>query len=98
MVGPEWPPTTVTPVSEGGAPVISERNFAARTTSRVVTPKRRFGLNTPAFLRVSATIGTVEFTGFEIMRRWASGAEVATAEARSRTMEALVCVGWLEDF
>jgi hypothetical protein len=40
----------------------------ARTTSRDVTPKTLFGLNTPYCFKTSETIGTVELTGFEIMR------------------------------
>ena len=35
-------------------------------------------------------MGTVELTGLEITRMLASGAEEATALARSRTIEALV--------
>ena len=34
----------------------------ARTMSRVVTPKMRFGSYTPAFLYTSEAIGTVLFT------------------------------------
>lgn len=72
------------------APEISERKREARTTSRVVTPKRRLGSKTPAFSRTEATIGTVELTGLEMTRMWALGATRATAEARSRTIEAFV--------
>lgn len=43
MVGPEWPPTTGTTVSFGWVPAMPERKAEARTMSRVVTPKRRFG-------------------------------------------------------
>ena len=91
-MGPECPPTTVTAVSTGLAPLIPARNRAARTTSRVVTPNRRAGSNTPAFSRVLATIGTVELTGLEMTRMWAFGEVAATAVARSRTIEALVCL------
>lgn len=90
MVAPLWPPMTVTGVSLGLAFEIPARKRAARTTSRVVTPKRWAGSNTPAFSRVEATIGTVELTGFEITRMCAVGATRATAVARSRTMDALV--------
>lgn len=38
----------------------------------------------------SAVMGTVEFTGLEIMRRLAFGAWSAAALAKSRTIEALV--------
>lgn len=37
------------------------------------SPKRRFGLNFPCFLSTSAAMGTVEFTGFEMMLIHASG-------------------------
>lgn len=67
------------------------RKREARTTSRVVTPNRRAGSNTPAFSRVAATMGTVELTGLEMTRMCAVGATRATAAARSRTMDALVC-------
>lgn len=90
MVAPLCPPTTVTTVSLGEASTMPAKNRAALTTSRVVIPNRCLGLNTPAFSRVAATMGTVELTGFEITRMWASGATRPTAEARSRTMEALV--------
>jgi hypothetical protein len=39
---------------------------------------------------VDATMGTVEFTGFEITRMSAVGETRATDDARSRTMDALV--------
>lgn len=91
MVAPLWPPMTVTGVSEGLASATPARKRAARTTSRVVTPKTRLGSNTPAFSRVAATMGTVELTGLEMIRTAAVGATRATAAARSRTMEALVC-------
>lgn len=81
---------TVTAVSFVGAPEISERKRAARTTSRVVTPKMRRGSNWPAFLKVSATMGTVELTGFEMTQTCASGETRAMAAARSRTIEAFV--------
>lgn len=90
MVAPLWPPTTVTGVSLGEALTMPAKKREALTTSRVVMPNTRFGLKTPAFSRVAATMGTVELTGFEITRMWASGATRPTAEARSRTMEALV--------
>ena len=62
----------------------------ARTTSRVVTPKRRLGLYVPLDLKISAQMGTVLLTGFAMTRMLASGAASATAFARSRTIEALV--------
>lgn len=90
MVAPLWPPITVTGVSLGLAVEMPARKRVARTTSSVVTPKRRDGSNTPAFSRVDATMGTVEFTGFEITRMSAVGETRATDDARSRTMDALV--------
>ena len=71
---PECPPTTVTLVSTGEVPLISETKVDARTTSKVVTPKTRLGSKTPAFFKDSATIGTVELTGFEMMRTCDLGA------------------------
>ena len=57
---PECPPTTVTGDSSGVAePSTSDKNRAARTTSRVVTPNNFFGSNLPAFFKTSAAIGTV---------------------------------------
>lgn len=57
---PECPPTTVTGHSSGvAAPSTSDKNRAARTTSRVVTPNNFFGSNLPAFFKTSAAIGTV---------------------------------------
>ncbi len=71
---PEWPPTTVTLEVSGLVPLTCETKVAARTTSRVVTPNSRLGSKTPAFLKTSATMGTVEFTGFEMISMWALGA------------------------
>ena len=48
--------------SAGSVPLICETKREARTTSRVVTPKRRLGLYTPLDFKTSATIGTVELT------------------------------------
>src|ERR1700720_4293023 len=96
IVAPLWPPTTVTGVSIGLALDIPARKRAARTTSRVVTPKRRAGSNTPAFSRVEATMGTVELTGFDMTRMCAVGATRATEAARSRTIDALVYIKRLD--
>jgi hypothetical protein len=71
-------------------PETSARKVEARTMSRVVTPKRRFGSYTECFLRTSATMGTVEFTGLEMTRMKAFGQVVAIAVARSRTIPALI--------
>jgi hypothetical protein len=49
------------------------------------------GSYTPAFLKTSAQMGTVELTGLAMMARWALGQYLAQAVARSLTMEALVC-------
>jgi hypothetical protein len=48
------------------------------------------GSKTPAFLKTSATMGTVEFTGLAMTRILALGETSAAALAKSRTMEALV--------
>merc|ERR1719452_225516 len=60
------------------------------TTSRVVTPKMVLGLYTPAFLNISAAMGTVELTGLEMMPIMASGQTLAAAAAMVATMDALV--------
>lgn len=87
---PECPPTTVIGASAGLTFATPETKRAARTTSSVVTPKRRRGSKTPAFSKTEATIGTVELTGLEMTRTCASGETRATADARSRTMDAFV--------
>ena len=51
----------------------------ARTMSRVLTPKILLGLYLPAFLKISAAIGTVLFTGLEMMAMIASGQTSAAA-------------------
>ena len=58
--------------------------------SSIDTPKTRFGEYTLCFLRISAAMGTVEFTGFEIMQTIASGHALATAVVRSATMVAFM--------
>mmetsp|Transcript_8810 Transcript_8810/g.21281 ORF Transcript_8810/g.21281 Transcript_8810/m.21281 type:complete len:215 (-) Transcript_8810:285-929(-) len=90
MVAPAWPPTTGTETTFGFTPTISETNLFARTTSSVVTPKSFFGLYFPAFLRTSAAMGTVEFTGFEMTPIRASGQWSATPCTRVRTIPALM--------
>ena len=45
----------------------------------------------PFFLRTSATIGTVELTGFEMTRTKALGECSAMPTAMSRTIPALIC-------
>lgn len=50
----------------------------------------RLGSNTPNFLKTSATMGTVEFTGLEMTRTKALGAVVAIPAARSLTIPALI--------
>ena len=89
-MAPLCPPMTVTGVSAGEASTIPAKKRAARTTSRVVIPKRRRASKTPAFSRVAATMGTVELTGLEMTRMCADGATRAMAAARSRTILALV--------
>lgn len=58
----------------------------ARTTSRVVTPKRRVGSKTPALLRVSAATGTVELTGLVTTQQNALGHVAATSVKIERMM------------
>lgn len=67
---------------------------AMTANAAVYTLTHRFGSYTPAFLKTSATIGTVELTGLAMMSRCAFGATLAAALARSRTIEALV---WRRD-
>jgi hypothetical protein len=43
----------------GSSPFSSAMKVLARTMSRVLTPKIFLGLYTPAFLKISAAIGTV---------------------------------------
>ena len=43
------------------------------TTSRVVTPNTRLGSSVPAFLKISHAMGTVEFTGLEMIAIMALG-------------------------
>lgn len=50
----------------------------------------RFGSKTSCFLKTSATMGTVELTGFEITRTNALGAVFAMAVARSWMMPPLI--------
>ncbi|KAH3678320.1 hypothetical protein WICMUC_001601 [Wickerhamomyces mucosus] len=51
------------------------------TKSKVVTPNSLLGLKTPCFLKTSATIATVEFTGFEITNILAFGQYLAQFSA-----------------
>mmetsp|Transcript_111981 Transcript_111981/g.219512 ORF Transcript_111981/g.219512 Transcript_111981/m.219512 type:complete len:213 (-) Transcript_111981:130-768(-) len=90
MVVPAWPPITLTLVFITSKPWFSATKVLARTTSKVVTPNNFLGLYTPCFFKVSAKIGTVEFTGLLITRNIASGQEVAQASARPITIPALV--------
>lgn len=64
---PACPPITVTSTSFGSHPWLFATKVLARQTSRVVTPASFLGLYTPAFLRTSAAIGTVELTGLLMM-------------------------------
>lgn len=73
-----------------GLPITEETKVEARTTSRVVTPNNFLGSKTPAFLRTSAKMGTVELTGLEMTRMKALGAAVAMADARVAQMPALI--------
>jgi hypothetical protein len=57
----------------------------ALTMSSVLTPKIFFGLYLPAFLKISAAMGTVLFTGFEMMAMIASGQTSAAAYPEKRT-------------
>mmetsp|Transcript_8751 Transcript_8751/g.18845 ORF Transcript_8751/g.18845 Transcript_8751/m.18845 type:complete len:222 (+) Transcript_8751:378-1043(+) len=90
IVVPAWPPTTGTVTLLTSRPLALATKVRARTTSRVVTPKRRFGSYTPAALRISAAMGTVELTGLEMMRKQALGQALAACLMRLATMLAFV--------
>lgn len=90
IVTPECPPMTGTAILVGLEEVTSPRKREARTTSRVVTPKRREGSKTPCASSVLATMGTVEFTGLEITRMRAFGETLAIAVASDLTIVAFV--------
>ena len=64
---------TGTSTSAGSTPAACPTNSHARTTSSVVTPKRRAGSRVPARRKTSAAMGTVELTGFEMMATQARG-------------------------
>lgn len=67
IVVPACPPTTGTSTSFRSKPFASATNVLARTTSNVVTPMSFFLSYTLAAFSTSAAIGTVEFTGLEMM-------------------------------
>mmetsp|Transcript_16189 Transcript_16189/g.29160 ORF Transcript_16189/g.29160 Transcript_16189/m.29160 type:complete len:296 (-) Transcript_16189:433-1320(-) len=91
MVMPAWPPTTGILTSLGSDnPRASARNVSARTTSRVVTPKTRPSLARPALRNTSTAMGTVEFTGLEMMATQAVGQCTAMASQRPWTIPALM--------
>jgi hypothetical protein len=68
MVIPACPPITGTETSSTVQSWFSATKVLALTTSRVVTPNNLFLLYVPFFLSTSAKIGTVEFTGLEIIQ------------------------------
>lgn len=70
--------------------VVITTKVLALTTSSIVTPKTRFGSKTPAFLKTSAAIGTVELTGLLIMLTIAFGQHLAIASQRVLTIPALM--------
>jgi hypothetical protein len=59
-------------------------------TSTDFEESHRLGSKTPFFLSTSATIGTVELTGFEMTKTNALGQWAAIPTAISRTIEALM--------
>mmetsp|Transcript_43590 Transcript_43590/g.103590 ORF Transcript_43590/g.103590 Transcript_43590/m.103590 type:complete len:239 (+) Transcript_43590:340-1056(+) len=90
MVVPAWPPMTVTFTLFTSRPLACDTKVRARTTSRVVTPSSLRGSYTPCFLRTAEAMGTVELTGFEMIRSIAFGQFLAQASMRVATMDALV--------
>lgn len=81
---------TATWAAAGRHRLSSATKVEARTTSSVVTPKMRFWSYTPCFLKTSATIGTMELTGFEMTAIRARGQCSAQAVASECTMPALM--------
>lgn len=94
MVPPLWPPMTGTLKCLGSAspPRACAIKVEARTTSRVVTPKRRAGSKAPCLRRASAATGTVELTGLVTTQLIAWGHVLATSVKMSRMMLALVFI------
>mmetsp|Transcript_36749 Transcript_36749/g.55476 ORF Transcript_36749/g.55476 Transcript_36749/m.55476 type:complete len:222 (+) Transcript_36749:579-1244(+) len=90
MVVPAWPPTTGTLVERGSRPLASATKVRARQTSRVVTPNNLLGSKTPAAFKTSAAMGTVEFTGLEMMRMQALGQALAQPATKFFTILALM--------
>lgn len=62
----------------------------ALTTSSIVTPSKSFGSYVPAFLKTSAAIGTVEFTGLLIKLTIALGQDLAIPSQIVFTIPALI--------
>ena len=91
-VTPLWSLNTGTETfsAKDRSPRTSDTNVEAHMTSRVVTPKCLLGSNTPCFLSTSATISTVELTGFEMTSTKALGTMVTMPVARLHTMQALI--------
>ena len=90
IVTPAWPPTTGKSTAPASTPAASATNALARTTSSVVTPNSLRGSNTPAALRISAAMGTVELTGLEMIATSARGQYRATPCASVATIPALM--------
>mmetsp|Transcript_1317 Transcript_1317/g.2940 ORF Transcript_1317/g.2940 Transcript_1317/m.2940 type:complete len:233 (-) Transcript_1317:159-857(-) len=90
MVVPAWPPMTSTFIDPTSLPSFCATKVFARVTSNVVTPINRFGLYTPCFLSTSAQMGTMEFTGLEMMSIMASGQFFAQAAASPALIDALI--------
>mmetsp|Transcript_9001 Transcript_9001/g.26978 ORF Transcript_9001/g.26978 Transcript_9001/m.26978 type:complete len:228 (+) Transcript_9001:539-1222(+) len=90
MVVPAWPPMTGTFTVATSKPLASATKVLARTTSRVDTPNSFSFLYTLCFLRISAAMGTVEFTGLLMMLITALGACLATPSMRVFTIPALM--------
>ena len=67
MVAPACPPITGTSTSISRKFFFSATNVFDRTTSSVVTPNSFLGSYTPLAFRISAAMGTVEFTGLLMM-------------------------------
>lgn len=97
IVSPAWPPITGTVTSDTDFLKCCNSSFrkpytkvSARTTSSFVTPKTFRGSNALYFFSTSTAMGTVEFTGFEIMFKIALGQYFATPTVKSLTIPALI--------
>ena len=92
IVSAECPPMTFTstpPLTLGETPSLSVKNVSARTTSRVVTPKRRLASKALRDFKISAAKGTRALRGLERIIKRAFGQILATRSIKGPTMPAV---------